>query len=261
MAAPLGQSIRPTDGLTARLLGRARGGGLGRLGAIPAVSDPLAALSDTFAGSLLGSQWTIFKPTALATSQVASGRYRHTATNGATGANQSFWFDTSTGYLVYVEIDGDGEMRIRQTVWNSTFDGLPPASQFRLVGLAVHDPDRSSVLNYVHMAAGYANGNYGVETKDTVDSDSTFPTVTLSTASPWVIDLMIRRVGSTVTTHYRNAPAVELASDVGWTQHQSIDRSDLPSTCHWGLMGYSNAFAHDIGADVDEVQFATPEAA
>lgn len=224
--------------------------------------DPLAALSDTFeSGStdMATRGWTIYKATSISSITVASGRARFAIVQGGFNGDPatSFWFNEFDGGLPYKEVDGDCDMRARITVWNSTFDGLPTQTQFRIAGIALHDPDRSSFFNYTHVGGGVVNGAYAVETKNTVNSASTFPAAAYSPTSPWDMDVRILRVGAGVTTHYRHEPSVELADDTGWTQHQSYTRA-FPTTCQWGLMVYANQAAHAIGCDYHEVQFRTP---
>lgn len=236
-------------------------------------SDPLAALSDDFSsGSSIITErgWSVYKPTALvdppAVSEVFTGPgyYRMTPTRGGGTASPvvpdaSFWFNGINGSLVYKEVSGDCDMRTRATIWNVTFDGLPGALNFRLGGIAIHSPIRTPFFNYVHEAAGVAGGAYSFETKDTVNSSSTFPTVVAATSLPWIVDLRIIRVGSLITTLYRNAPgATPLANDAGWSTQQSIDRPDLPVLCQWGMHVYSNVINHDIGLDYHQVLFSTP---
>lgn len=228
------------------------------------VPDPLVALNDTFDGvdDIETRGWSIYQSGVLGTSEIASGRYRHTATDGGTPG--SFWFNAADGYLIYRGnqignlISGNCDMRIRQVVQNSAFSGLPTASQFRITGIAAHDPDRVSEFNYVHIGAGYASGSYGIETKNTISNASTFPTVTLAPTAPWTIDVRLVRVGDDITSYYRHAPSVSLDSDVDWVQHIVNTRADLPTDLQWGLIGYSNADIHDISSDVEDVQFSTP---
>lgn len=234
-------------------------------GAPAADVDPLAALSDTFGGSasIEARGWTIYNSGVLATSEVASGRYRHTPTQGASAG--SFWFQTDEGYLVYRGneagnlIAGDCDMRARQVVQNDLFTALPTASQFRIAGIAAHDPDRTTNRNYVHVGAGHAGGTgYAVETKNTVNDASAFPTVAIAPTPPWTIDVRLVRVGDDITSYYRHAPAVDLGSDVGWVQHVVNTRADLPVDLQWGMICYANPAAHGIGADVEEVIFSSP---
>ncbi len=227
-------------------------------------TDPLAALSDTFDGSddIEARGWSIYNPGVLATSEIANGRYRHTPTQGASAG--AFWFQANEGYLVHRGnlpgnlIAGDCDMRIRQVVQIDTFDALPTASQFRIAGLAAHDPDRTTSLNYVHVGAGHAGAGYAVETKNTVNSASVFPVVAISPTHPWAIDVRLVRIGADITSYYRHAPMVALGSDSGWTQHITNTRVDLPVELEWGLICYANPVAHEIGSDVEEAIFRTP---
>lgn len=225
-------------------------------------TDPLAALSDNFeSGStdIATRGWTIHKATSISSLTMADGRMRFAIVQGGFNgdAATSFWYNAWEGALVHKSVDGDCDMRARIVVWNSTFDGLPLQTQFRIAGIAVHDPNRSPNLNYTHIGGGVVNGAYAVETKNTLNNSSTFPAAAYSPTSPWDMDVRILRVGTSITTHYRHEPSVALADDTGWTQHQAYTRA-FPTTCQWGMMVYANQAVHAIGCDFHEVQFRTP---
>jgi hypothetical protein len=236
-----------------------------RMTPLVAAEPGLSALSDDFnsgATDVEARGWSWYKESSVSTQSVASGRFRLGINAGGTTTvatgNSSFWFNTADGCLLYKEVDGDVDMRARITIWNSTFDGLPSNTSFRLGGIACHNPSRASnVFNYVHVGGGVVNGVYSFETKSTTNNVSTFPADAMATASPWIVDIRLVRAGSVLTSYGRNAPgATALASNVGMTQLRQFTRADLPSTCQWGLMLYSNAVGHGIGIDYDEVQFA-----
>lgn len=227
---------------------------------IVAPIDPLAALSDAFDSgpmAILDRDWLIHNGSVLAGSAMVSmGALMHTATAGGSPGG-SFWFNATQGYLIYKLVSGDCDMRARQTVTNVATTGLPPASSFRIAGIAMHDPDRT-LLNYTHIGMGPVGGPLSFETKNTVNNVSAFPAAAATAVHPWTADIRLTRVGTTVTTYYRESVAGDLSDDSGWTQHQQYTRADFPSEMQWGMMVYSNQTVHDIAASVDEVLFSTP---
>ena len=253
-----------------------------RAGASGPAPDPLAALSDDMSSgaSLADNGWTLedTSPTSTPTSTISGGvADLQIATGGTTG---SLWFDIYDGALWHKEVDGACDMRARVRVTDSAGTGLPPFAQFRVGGIAAHDPDRST-YEYIHTGVGsLANGQHNIEWKSTDNSDSAFAgAATVLTGGQLLYDLrMVRRASDlqVFDLHYRAGTAEALESDTGWTLRQTIDRSDdtapdraanggtsavpLPSTLRWGLILYASAVVHNIRMFVSEVQFSTPSA-
>jgi len=244
--------------------------------------DPLATLSDDFsAGSTLtGNGWTIedSSPTAGPSDTITAGEADLTIADGGTGG--SLWFDGWDGALWYRTVEGACEMRARVRIEDAAGGGLPAFSNFRIGGIAAHDPDRST-YEYVHVGVGsLANGQHNVEWKSTDDSDSAFAGVaTTLTGGELLYDLrMVRRASDLqiFDLYHRAGTAQDLDSDTGWTLRQTIDRTDadtpdrsanggstavaLPDTLRWGMMLYASVGSPGIRMFVDEVQFSTPTA-
>lgn len=241
------------------------------LGASPPV-DPLAALSDDFESDEADVEdrgWLWHNESVVATQAIAGGELNLDITEG--GGAGSFWFDGFEGMLLYKLVTGDADVRARIRVRNTAGDGTPAPDNFRLVVLAAHDPDRATVLNYVHVGMGSTNeaGN-SAEWKTTDDSVSTFGNNSSSGLSPLELDFRLVRVGQVFTAYVRFTGAEPLSSDVGWgSAWQVMDRSSnltparaaavpMPDTLQWGIAVYSNQATHDVQGFVDEVRFATP---
>lgn len=232
--------------------------------------DLTSLQSDNFAAGgpalLTARGWTLYKANAIAQAEVVSGWARLRINAGAASAAgtgvSSFWFNTTDGAAAEKEITGNVEMRTRVRIWDAALSGLPTLTQFRVAGIAVHNPDRSTTAyNYTHIGGGVTviagTPQYSVETKNTVNGVSTFPSVIVATATPWEMDLMVRKLATTVTTHYRIAPgSTPLSSNTGMIQHQSFTRT-YPATCRYSLICYAQPAAHDIAIEYSEVQFAT----
>lgn len=227
-------------------------------------TDPLAALDDSFTGGSTDIEtrgWSIYKPAALANTTVDTGlgQFAVEIANGGGGAEGSFWFDLSDGVLVYKAVTGDCEMTARYSVQNTAGDGTPTETGFRLVGIAAHDPDRSTVFNYEHAALGVTNGvGQSAEYKDTIDSDSgansgTLPGFGSVVAGSYDAWIRLTRVGDVWTMAYS-------LDDETYTTIHTANRTTnpLPATLQWGLMCYAQPVTHDIRGICHGVTFRTP---
>jgi hypothetical protein len=207
----------------------------------------------------------------IATQAIAGGELELDVTGG--GVGQAFWFNENEGPLLSpVAITGACDMRWRGHVRNTADTGTPDPSQFRIAGIAAHDPDRSTVLNYVHIGGGSTNqvGNR-IEWKTTDDSVSTFGDNGVDVA-PLDLDLRIVRRPEDLQLFdllWRTTGTAPLVSDEGWSLLQRINRADntaparatavpLPRALHWGLMLYANPLAHDIRSFSRQVTYARP---
>lgn len=218
----------------------------------PVETDPLAALSDEFPGSSLDESWTEYEGDGTyAVNTVSGGQYSMEPDAGGTAG--SFWFNGEQGLLTYKEVAGDFQCECRVHVTNSAGDDAPPVTQFRIAGIAAHDPDRDSVRNYVHIGLGStAEADNRVEHKTTVDDVSTFGSASFTNGTNELDGyLRLTRVSDTFTCYYSS-------DGESWTELESWERADLPSTLQVGMVVYSNQTVHDIAASFDYVRFSTP---
>lgn len=225
------------------------------------VVDPALFIDDFESGDPLleNRGWTWFDEATVATQTMAGGELHLVSTTG--GAGEAWWYNTENGNLLHKTVTGDFDARARLRVRNAAGTGSPSSAalEWRFAGIAVHDPDRATELNYVHAMLGAdPNGQNRIEWKTTDDSVSTWDSV--AGAAPLDYDLRIVRTGQVLTLSYRAFDAdlepgdedyVALADDSGWTVYQPIDRDDnatparlggapavnLPNTLQIGLTG------------------------
>lgn len=220
----------------------------------------IAAFADDFTAD--SGDWLYYRPELVGTDSFAAGENNLAPTAG--GVAGSLWFDGFDGFLKYKLITGDVDVRARIRVRNTADDFTPPTSNFRIAGLAAHDPDRSTNFNYVHIGAGSVNNGADnrIEWKTTDNSVSTYG-ANGSAVSPLDVDVRLVRVGQVFTPYWR-ASAGLLSDAVGWTALQVMDRSNnatparasavvMPDTLQWGLIVYASVDPHDIRMFVDQV--------
>lgn len=243
-----------------------------------ATTDALTLLSDDFStgSTLTGNGWTIEDTGGAGSSPsdlITSGEADLTVANGGTGG--SFWYDGFDGVLWYKEITGAADMRARVRVRNAADTGVPPTSNFRVAGIQIADPDRTT-MEYVHIGLGAtAIGASAIEWKTTDASDSAFEGIAATlTGGELLYDIRIVRRDTNnqlIDLYYRAGTATALEADTGWTLLTTVDRTDdtvpdratfggttavsLPSTLRWGMMVYASTGTHNIRMFVDEVQF------
>lgn len=196
----------------------------------------------------------------------------------------SFWFDNNEGAFIWTPVTGAFDARTRVRVRNSADTGNPPATAFRICGLAVHDMDRTN-YNYIHIGAGATSiGVNSVEWK-TTDSNggssdtSAFNSVAFPTGGDLDIDLKIVRRASDLqvfdlewrpTTGSVGLYQDILEEDGGWRSLVTVDRTDnttpdrngngasadlaisLPNEVGVGLILYSNSSNHNIRGFFEE---------
>jgi hypothetical protein len=233
--------------------------------------DP-ASLNDTFNGGdplLENRGWTWYDEGSVATQDMSGGELHLVSTGG--GAAGAWWYNTENGNLLFKQVTGDFDVRVRLRVRDAAGTGSPSSAAFewRFAGIAVHDPDRSTQYNYVHAMLGAdPNGTDRIEWKTTDDSASTWDSVAGS--APLDYDLRIVRVGQVFSLYYRRTDSGQtLASNTGWTLYATIDRNDntvpvrasavpMPDTVQIGLTGgYAGPQASlDIQAWFDQVRIA-----
>jgi hypothetical protein len=206
--------------------------------------------------------WSWFNESNVTAQAVTSGELNIQIDAG--GAAGSFWFDANDGVLLYKTLSGDADVRARVRVLNTAGDAPPAASNFRLVVLAAHDPDRSSAYNYCHVGAGSTSQTGSrVEWKTTDASVSTYGDNGSDITTPIAVDLRLVRSGQVLTPYWRDT-AGDLSSNTGWTALQVMDRSDdttparasavpMPHVLQWGMAVYANQAIHDVQGYVDEI--------
>jgi hypothetical protein len=220
--------------------------------------DPLAALSDEFEGDELDEAWTEYAGGgAYDVSTVADGAYTFASTDGGPSIPGALWFGGFQGLLTYKEIEGDFVCTARVHVTNAAQDDRPSVAGFRQAGIAAHDPDRDTVLNYVDVSIGSSDeATHTAEWKTTVDgtmgSGTTFDVIEWDEGSGELVAwLRLTRVGSTFT--------LDVSADGdAWTELQEVEREDLPATLQVGPIVYSNQNVADVVGAFEFVRFATP---
>lgn len=185
---------------------------------------------------------TLYNGDGVGTVAITGGELGLTVNAGGTA--DSFWFDADQGVLVYVPISGDFDARALIRVRNSADSGLPTVGDgnFRIAGLAAHDPDRTT-LDYVHVGMGCtASAAITVETKNTVADVSDYDEFTTAGASTGIGEVRIVREGQIFRLYYR------AATTSPWTLESTYDRTaaPMPSLTHVGFIAYSNQAVHDI---------------
>jgi len=209
-------------------------------------------MGDYFGGSALQSKWTAYQGDGTATIAVSGSELNLTCNAG--GSGDSFWFDAEQGILVYQLVVGDFDAIATIRVRNSADDGLPTVNDgnYRIAGLAAHDPDRSTVLNYVHIGLGCtASAAITCETKNTVDSVSDFDAAAAATGAGQV---RILREGQTFSMYYR------ASASASWTLENTYDRTgfEMPDTLQLGFVVYASIAGHDIRIFVDDFTVTRP---
>lgn len=245
----------------------------------PPTPNPFAGLADYFDGGEADPTdrgWLVYKPDAVAEAVVSVGMDLEPVRGGNDPAG-SLWFSQNaatqiTGFLIYKAAGPGSDMpvgfdaRARLVATNSAGDDDPPVAvgEYRYVVLAVHDPDRSTDLNYVHIGIGADPDGLQVEVK-TTDSDgvtaqSVFPVEpAMGTGSGLFYDVRIvrRTTDSRFLDCYYRPSSGALTTDSGWVLHTTINRSDntqpprgvavdLPDDVQIGVAVYASPEVHDI---------------
>lgn len=221
---------------------------------IAAETDPLSALDDNFAGTSLDPKWSIYKPGCILDDTVGGGALRLQPIQGGPGATGAFWYNEFDAMLVWQPVTGDFDAVLDMQATNDAGSGTPPVSQYRIAGVAAHDPDRPTVFdyNYVHVGFGSAaEATNQVESKNTENSVSDFSAAAWPTAEGQV---RLVRQGQFYSTYVRALP-----SDP-WQWLLTYDRTTtpMPATLQLGLMVYSNDVAADIVALFRDFSVTTP---
>lgn len=214
--------------------------------------DDLAPLSDDFLGAAISSAWVNYEGDGTSSIAVSGGELNLTCNQG--GAADSFWFNGEQGILLHKVVTGNFDVVADVRVRNLADSGLPTVGDgnFRIAGLAAHDPNRATNLNYVHVGLGCtASAAITCEWKTTVNNVSTFGSVAAPSGTG---QLRLVRQGQVFTAYYR-----ALTTDP-WTTVQVMDRTanPLPSALQVGLMVYASVAGHDERIFVNRITFRRP---
>lgn len=257
--------------LTASLVAGVGGGAAG----------PYAYLNDDFTVESPADPtergWSLYKSGAIAEANVNTSALQLEPVQGGSGPDGSLWYTASIasqfdGMLVYKSIGPASgtpvsfDVRARLVALDSLEVDDPPVAsgEYRYVVLAAHDPDRAD-LNYLHIGIGADPAGLNVEVKTTdsdgVTAESVFPVVGITGAGTGLeYDVRIVRRATDpqiFDCYYRAVGAEPLESNVGWTLHTTIDRTDantplrsvavaLPDDLDVGLGVYANPVVHDV---------------
>ncbi len=206
---------------------------------LAASSDPLAALDDDFSGSSLDAKWLIYKPLSTPGITVSGGFCRIPIIEGGTPpaptATDSFWFNANNGIHLYQNVSGDFDASVYAEARDVGDSGPCSLSDFKIVGLAAHDP-ANPPYNYVHSGLGSnGTGSLQAENKSTENSVSVFNYVVNASGTAW---LRLLRQGQVFTTMFGPTQAGP------WTVLAIVDRAvslpTMPNLLRLGLMTYSN---------------------
>lgn len=218
--------------------------------------DPLSIYDDQFAQGLINPLWVPFRPELITVNSISNGVW-HVGANVGSAAG-SFWFNALTGWLFGPQISGDCLMQVRLQVRNLAGNAAPPLSDYRLGGIAVHDPTKPP-QNYCHETIGCLvpedGASYRQEFKNNQDSISNYFT------NPWPeiddeIDMAMQFVGQICTY------AMKLATDSDYTVGRIVDRSvdgpEMPVIKWWSPISYSDQLAANVSLLISSMRFSTP---
>lgn len=250
--------------------------------------DPLVAYSRDFTGSTDLTGWDIYKSGAATATPGASGLLLVPVQGWgsdyltAPDPTRSLWYthsvvDQRDGYLASQSFSTDLDIRARFVVRAANGTDTVPAAggEYRVAVLAIHDPDRSSALRYVHVGFGTGDGVTGVEVKVTrgPNTTSVYPFASASVDG----DVRLVKIGQTITAFHRPLSSGEaITSDIGWTTlftivwTDGLDAADdfpsvspetttaLPSTYDAGIGIYSSTTTPDVSVLCSAVATKTP---
>jgi hypothetical protein len=210
--------------------------------ATPTPADDLAALSDEFDNAASLVDWKNLATVEGFPNQVESGDVNTTKPGQLYMVPYvSGWYGDYRGIFLYKEVTGDFDVttRITATGKNSPI----PRHIFSLAGVRARTPRAITMQtwtkggeNWVFVNTGYGDNEPGrkgkaqMETKTTVNSDSTLELVAIPTGP---VDIRMVRVGPAFVMLYR-APGQD------WTVSERFLRADMPATLQVGMDAYTN---------------------
>jgi hypothetical protein len=194
--------------------------------------------SDMFDGSSLDPSWQVLNPGAVSIT-VSGGSLSLELTQAA------LWYQASQGVLVFKEVTGNFKATARVHAHRTTNPAEPPITAVELGGLMARSP-AGPPENYVFIVVGRDENDISVETKTTVNSQSTYLGPTWPSAEA---ELRVCRVGSDFLLLKRPV------AGGAWIAAASYARPDLPATLAVGPNIYS-LNQPDLTVRFDEVVFA-----
>ena len=217
--------------------------------------DPLTIYSDEMTGPTINPLWTYYREDLISVMEFTGGMLHLGGAVGGVFGN--FWFNQFIGYLLGPIITGDFIMQARIQPRNIAGDGPPPASDYRLGGISMHDPD-DTVQNFAHIAGGYMVPDAGAV--PVIESKNNQNDVSHYIQTPWPLDVFtiyaLQRVGQAITF------ASRLDGDPDFTVQRIVDRNvdgpPFPDAMHAALHSYSDQLVADVSILVDWVRFSTP---
>jgi len=204
--------------------------------------DDLAALSDSFDGPSLDPSWTLTRAEL-----VDVGLPGGELVLGA--ASRSLWFRDSRGPSLHKLVDGDFQVTATVRARRRTQPALPPALDVHLGGLIARDPASGAPggrENYVFIVVGRDVDDLSVETKTTVDGESTFSGPSWGSGDA---ELRLCR-DDAMFRLYKRAPGGDV-----WELAAAFARPDLPAVLEVGVIIYANAASPDLEVRFEEVTF------
>lgn len=216
--------------------------GVGGQGGSGGAAMALGDLSDSFDGSMLSSDWLVYRPEVLAINVSGGALSLHLT-------QQALWYNASRGPLVYKFVTGNFKVTSRVRVRKASNPAANPSNPVHLAGLMARNPQGEMAganENYVFVVAGFDENDLSVETKSTVDSVSAYEGPTWPSADA---ELRLCRIGNSFHLYKRMIGAAT------FTLAKTYDRPDLPAKLQVGANIYS-ASAPDLAASFDEVTFA-----
>lgn len=149
----------------------------------------------------------------------------------------STWYKDYRGVLAYKLIKGDFVVTTKLRVSNRRGNGAPRA-QFSLAGIMIRSPRditprtwKPNTENYVFLSLGTGDnpGNYQLEVKTTVNSDSQLQ---LIAAESGVATIRVARIGANMIMMYQYGDQ--------WVVHKRYYRPDFPEALQVGLTCYTD---------------------
>jgi hypothetical protein len=198
--------------------------------------DPLAALSDSFAGDTLSDSWTTYSPVSGSEFTVTGGDLRMTPGDAASGfAGHP---NPTPGPFSYKSVGSDFDVRVTVRFRNGADDGDPPSDAFRTAGIYIA-ASQSGATNWIHLGVGTATSGASPRHTWTVADSSGANVQTQAIVGSFHSDYRVVRSGQSFVLSYRaHDSGVALDSDSGWTVGNTYDRSadPMPSTLLLGPM-------------------------
>ncbi|HMD80431.1 MAG TPA: hypothetical protein VKE92_03925 [Anaerolineales bacterium] len=183
--------------------------------------------------------WSVFNPSAVAISTENDSL-------DLSLRRRALWFMSERGVLVYKPVSGNFKITAEVLVSKNSDPSQPPGGDgtVQLGGLMTRD-GTGGPENYVFIVVGDDGNGLSIETKNTVDSFSTYngPSWDASEA-----ELRLCRFDSVFNLYRRHIGASE-----AWTLAGSYDRPDLPDELQVGVNIYTDN-APDLRVQFDHLR-------